>query len=338
MGRRYPSATRTTILEKPCLPLPLRPTTWLLYETFSSRYKTARIWYTKTAPMKTGLPVADARRTLTEKLTKHSRVLGYPLDIAAFQGHVEILRMLLGVEKNPRDLFYARQDGVSFANAGNKVASLDACLDQRYEGHQPGLVETLKETKRVPIFDRLYRVCKDTLTNGSRNPWEPKLDKAQTQVKLLTEHFYSAASYGELASMEHLVQFGARPVPKDRRGEKDGQYCTRICSVAECGHADILAYLLDTGAADIGPCSLEAACRHGNPDVVKMLLDHGVKDGYKPGSALLASVQRENEAVVRLLLERDALLDQDQLRKALHAAEEEGILSMAKMLQEYIYK
>lgn len=243
--------------------------------------------------------------------------------------------MLLEIEKNPRDLFYARQDGLSFANAGNQVASLDACLDQTYEGHQPGLVETLKETKRVPIFDRLYQVCKDDLTNGRSNPWEPNLDKAQTQVKFLTEHFHRAAFDGELALMKHLAQLGARLVPDERWGVGDGQYYTLICSVAEIGHADVIAYLLDTGAAQIAPRTLEVACRHGNPDVVKILLDHGAKDGYKPGSALLASVQRENETVMRLLLGRDEFVDQHQLCQALSVAEGEGLYSIAKVLKEY---
>lgn len=256
------------------------------------------------------------------------------MDIAAFQGHVEVLRTMLDIEKHPVCLRFALQDGVSFGNAGNQVGSLDACLDSAYNGYQRGLVGILERTRTIPLFDRLYQVCKDHLTNGHRNPWEPELDKRQIQVEFLSGHFHRAALDGKLALMNHLVQLGSRRTHVDRVVDNKNGYRELVSRVAEKGYADVLTYLLEN-RAKIGSRSLEAACDHGNPDTVRILLEYGARDSWKPGNALLKAAERENETALRLLLETGTLIDKDQKQQVLNFAKEEGLSSMVKILEEY---
>ncbi|KAK8132284.1 hypothetical protein PG999_000457 [Apiospora kogelbergensis] len=270
-------------------------------------------------------------------------IFGYPLDIAAFKGHVEVLRTLLGII-HPKRLYCARRYGIQFGSAGNQMGSIDICLrpfeyicvPPAYRGYQDFLIATLRCTMRIPIFDRIYQVCKDYLVQYTW-PWPTTRAerRAQTQGEFLSAHFCRAAICGELAMMKHLVQLGAR-LEYTNQLVDDSKYGYKalVSCVAAGGHADVLTYLLRNGA-QTGSRSLEAACRYGNPDVVRILLDHGAEDSFEVGNALIESIKGEHETALRLLLEMGTIADEDQLSQALDVAENEDLSSMTKILREY---
>ncbi|KAK8062841.1 hypothetical protein PG997_014938 [Apiospora hydei] len=249
--------------------------------------------------------------------------------IAAFQGHVEVLRTLLEIESNPERLSWLHEECVSFAREGNQEGPLDVCLQSTcYEKYPIGVVSSLAEATSIPIFDRIYRLCKDCISV------DPQQDTAQAQTEFLTATFRRAAAAGNLVMMKHLVRLGASPTHVDQRGDGNVKYQALISGVAAKGHADVLAYLLENGA-EITSRALEAACQHGNPDTVRVLLVHGARDTWMPGNALLEAVKGENETALRLLLGAGTIVYEDQRRRALDAAQQLGLSSMAKILEEY---
>ncbi|KAK7959232.1 uncharacterized protein PG986_004086 [Apiospora aurea] len=208
------------------------------------------------------LPTMQDRQGLVYQTgeSRHIPVLGYPIYIAAFQGHVEVLRTLLEIESDPQRLYWLHQQCVSFARA------------------------------------------------------------AQAQTEFLTVTFRRAAVVGNLVMMKHLVRLGASPTHVNQEDDGNMKYQALISGVAAKGHADVLAYLLENGA-EITSRALEAACQHGNPDTVRVLLAHGARDTWMPGNALLEAVMGENETALRLLLGAGTIVDEDLRRRGLEVAE-----------------
>ncbi|KAK1969124.1 hypothetical protein LY78DRAFT_630543 [Colletotrichum sublineola] len=262
------------------------------------------------------------------------RAFGHPLDVAAFLGHVEVLRLLLGTITDPIELEIARDDGIELASAGNQMGTLELCLVDGFKSIGPDPDSVLERTTSIPVFDAVYQACKDRLMRKRYNPWEPEPSNERAQQKLLSDRFKTSARLGSLALMKHLVQLGTSPRYVDEFS--DNIYGTRVLvsEIAEYGYADVMAYLLENGA-HIGERSLEAASKHGNPDCVRILLEHGARDTFHPGSAFLESINRENEPVVRLLLEWGTIVDDCLWRQAVDFAEKEGLTSMIKVLEEY---
>ncbi|KAK1978349.1 hypothetical protein LZ30DRAFT_729153 [Colletotrichum cereale] len=264
------------------------------------------------------------------------RPLGHPADIAAFLGHVEVFRMLLGtLADTPLELEAARDFGIDQASAGNQLGTLELCLvDDIYRRGGPDPNCVLDQTTSPPVFDALFEACKDHLMRKRYNPWEPEPSNIRSQQKLLADRFRTSAELGSLTMMKHLVQLGTSPRHVDRSSDETIGICTLISFIAKSGYADVMAYLLENGA-QVGSRSLETASKHGNPDCVRILLEHGARDSLGPGGALLESVKRENESVVRLLLGWDTLVDEHSRQRALDAAEKEGLTSMIRVLKEY---
>jgi ankyrin repeat protein len=93
---------------------------------------------------------------------------------------------------------------------------------------------------------------------------------------------------------------------------------------------DVLQYLLKNGA-NIGCRSLEAASKLGNPECVRLLLEHGAKSG----SALLECLKRENETVIRQLMTSGMGVNDYVKQQILDAIEKDGLASMSKIFENY---
>ncbi|KAH8665252.1 hypothetical protein BGZ60DRAFT_516492 [Tricladium varicosporioides] len=262
---------------------------------------------------------------------EHDLILGYPLDIAAFKGNVEVMHMLLEAIKDPIHLQQARDDAVEFAGQGNQMGTLELCLNPVYTWHNSSLVDAASSTTSTEIFDRILPLCKDHLIDDARQALHPRPDKLLGEF--LSTRFHTAVVRGQLAMVRHLIQLGV--TPRDSRMDDEAcGYFTLISGAAVGGHTSVIAYLLANGVA-ITSRSLEAASKHGNPSCVRLLLEHGAIDKFKPGSALLESVKRENEPVLRQLMKSAMTMNESVIGQALNITENEGLLSMSKVLREY---
>ncbi|KAK7963592.1 ankyrin [Apiospora saccharicola] len=269
-------------------------------------------------------------------------VLGYPIEIAAFQGHVEILSMLLGTIESPLHLEDARADGILAASRGNQIGTLDLCLKSKHQGYNDTLVNALRTTTSVAVFDRIFPLWKDLLLDDGRSHWKPRshTENQLLQSEFLTDRFHAAAGQANLDMMKHLVQLGASSrcvYHQDRDSHLPNTRYLRNCVslAAASGHSEVMAYLLENGA-EIGEGTLGAASMHGNADCVRIALDYGAShDDNIICESLIRAVEGEHEEVLRLLLHSFAPLEEELWKQALDVARNEGLLSMAAVLEEH---
>lgn len=258
--------------------------------------------------------------------------------------------MVLDTIRNPRDLAGARIDAVGYAVDGNQPGTLKQCLDPVYHFEEMAwlydkfLASAVNNANSLEVVDRIYKMCKGnmvapvTLGGVWGAPREPPPGDPRAQLRFQGSWFDTAVYLGDLRAMKHVQTLGLPPGCFDgtREDEEDERYCrAQVSSAALGGHMEVVLYLLEHGEP-IGSRSLEAASKHGDPDIVRLLLERGANDTFKPGSALVEAVKREHTEVVRLLMESEgALVDEDAKQQALKVAEEEGLTSMAELLKEY---
>ncbi|EFQ28371.1 hypothetical protein CGRA01v4_12025 [Colletotrichum graminicola] len=264
-------------------------------------------------------------------------VLGWPLDIAAYRGHAEALRMLFDVLQHSSGLMNARLTALECASAGSQIETVKLCryplgystCDYPYEHFLSDM-----EKKTPEVFDCLYEWRKDNLLKQHYNSWEI-CDAEHARSELRRQAYCRATSCGNLPMMKYLVNHhGVPPKLDDERPDDQDTFQTWMSVVAGGGYEDVLEFLLENGQV-ISSRSLEYACRHGNPACVRILLEHGAKDYFRPGSALLEAVKGEHEQALRLL-ESDGQVDEDHRKQALELAEKEGLESMAQLIKEYM--
>ncbi|KAF6823568.1 NACHT and ankyrin domain-containing protein [Colletotrichum musicola] len=295
------------------------------------------------------LPSTDACLLYQTGWDEPEPVLGLPLDVAAHLGREEALRMILDTIRNPHDLDGARIDAVGYAVDGDQPGTLKQCLDPVYhfeemaQLYEDFLLRAVNNPDSLEVVDRIYKMCKGnmvapvTLGGVWGPPRQPPPGDPQAQLRFQGDWFDMAVCLGDLRAMKHVQKLGLPPGCFDgtRVDLEDERYCrTQVSNAARGGHMEVVVYLLEHGEP-IGSRSLEAASEHGNPDIVRLLLERGARDTFKPGSALVAAVKREHTKVVRLLMESEGgLVDEDATQQAMKVAEEQGLSSMAELLKE----
>ncbi|WQF77155.1 Putative ankyrin repeat-containing domain superfamily [Colletotrichum destructivum] len=263
-------------------------------------------------------------------------VLGWPLDIAAYRGYTEALRMLFKVVQPRLGRTSAWSSAIECASAGSQIETAKLSLfplgnstaDEPYED----LLSEMK-TKTPEVFDCLYEWCKDNLLKSHYKPGEIR-DLEHARSELRDQAYRWASSYGNLPMMKYLVDHGVPPKLEERLPDDEDTFHTMISVVADGGYDDAMTFLLENGQ-QISSQSLEYACRHGNPACVRILLEHGAKDTFKPGSALLEAVKGEHEQVLHLL-ESDGSVSEDHRKQAMEFAEKEGLESMSQLIKDYM--
>ena len=114
-------------------------------------------------------------------ITEYRPVLGYPIEAAAFQGHVEVLSLLLA-SIDPSCLEDARGDGVLGASRGNQVGTLGLCLKSTYEGYNDALVNALRETTSIAAFDYVFPLCKNLLVDDGHSYWNSRSESENLRL------------------------------------------------------------------------------------------------------------------------------------------------------------
>ncbi|CAG8955651.1 hypothetical protein HYFRA_00009605 [Hymenoscyphus fraxineus] len=278
-------------------------------------------------------------------------VIGFPTDTAAYLGNAEALLLLFeAIPNNPPEfqLSDAREQGAE-CSAGSKFATFELCQDaEPRTGFSDDVICMIERTLSPEIFEYLEIVCGVFIhAPGSRVRKDPLMHR-------LENCFFNAVKKGDLGMMKYLVGRGVvvkefriegagyistddyQPTGVFEKGEKAG-FLALTTYATLGGHTEALKYLLENGAK-IGCRSLEAACQYGNPECVKLLLEHGATDDFNPGSALLQCVKRENESVIRQLIAYGMAsvtgMNDDVKQQMLDFIEKEGLQSMSKFIQE----
>lgn len=239
---------------------------------------------------------------------------------AAFQGHDEVVRLFIDfIAKGKRENKLFRDLILRTAASQNHFSTIQLGLKEDYNHHDPALVFALRYTRSVDIFKLLLPLARDHLQ------WEGQSQPDYYTDRFLPEQLAQAAANGNVEMMEHLFHLGAK-LPTDWPKQRNP-----ILRAARCGQKNALMYLLAKGFV-LGGESLEAAVQHGEPEVVRIALGN-VDPQYPLWESLLIAVEKENEAVTRMLLGiQPTRVDDDTRRHALHRAEDMELESMVEML------
>ncbi|KAI0965208.1 hypothetical protein F4678DRAFT_453354 [Xylaria arbuscula] len=258
-------------------------------------------------------------------------VFGYPLSLAAYRGNNEIMSLLLGavITDSSEDLIPL---GNTLQNAifGNQLSTVELILDAQQKwvhDYNPYLIDGIKKTADLDIFKRLVPFAREYPSSIRRLLAKPDY----WRVKTLPEMVCSAARDGRLAILKHLMEDeGAELLErwhKIRSGEP-------VASAAINGHIDALVYLLGKGMPLCQAAPL-AAARSRNPDVMRVIIEGGMKQNSNLdfGPTLVAATEMENEQVVKLLLHCEHMTIDDQSKaQARQRAKDLSLQSMAEVL------
>ncbi|KAL7628440.1 hypothetical protein AAE478_002643 [Parahypoxylon ruwenzoriense] len=301
-------------------------------EDFKQTLLTAAAWTNEVEFVKELLPRVQECHYLISQDGVHEMnpILGYPLDVAAFKGNTEVVRILLKDIALSDEDDLGRSSALEYAGEGNQLGTLELCLEPEYTEYDMFLATALESTTSTEVFERLFGIAKDFINKEHGRPGFPDF----VNTSFLPGMFRHAVQHGAVPLTEHLITLGLSPdgdwIDDGQRGRPD-----LVSVAAERGHYDMVAYLLEKGFR-VGSDSIKAAAKHGNRRIVRLLLDHGVQDVDGWESALTHAAERENEPVFRLLMESGATIDQNTKGKVLQMAGEQGLESIAKLVKEYI--
>ncbi|KAI2780778.1 hypothetical protein F4815DRAFT_445017 [Daldinia loculata] len=292
-------------------------------------------------------------------------LLGYPLELAAFKGNVEIVHIFLDfiTEANVGQGLQEEVGRNIITRHGtkkNNIAMIELGLDPNcwYEDSEQYLLYTFSLTTSVDTFKRLHQLYKECILDGKErlihdeslhneefllnDEWiieyekPPDYANSLTRLSVLLKLICCFAAAGNIPLIEHVIQL-CRQLGLSVEGlnkSKKYRLCGPLGGPAGHGHLSTIVYLLETGfKAD--RISILQAVRHGNLRIVRLLLENVVHHIVDWGGALLQAVRGENESVFRLLVEFGAPLDEWIENEGLRIAEREGLESMVNLIREY---
>lgn len=144
------------------------------------------------------------------------------------------------------------------------------------------------------------------------------------------EELRDAALAGDAGKVAALLDAGADVDAVSRYG------VTALTFAADAGHLDVVRLLLERGADPnvkdtfYNSSTIGWAIRKGHAEIVSLLVENGAGE---LGSALVAAIQSEQEAIVDALLASGKLTGGD-LSQGLAAAQQAMAVPMAKKLKE----
>lgn len=232
-----------------------------------------------------------------------------PLMIAAHKNHQSIAQLLLDNGADVKATFSARGTAISLAAAAGHESIVQLFIDHM---HLTGsvaerwttsarLIHAIQDNKDLEVTKLLREGADPTLTDsGMRNSLHLAAECGHESIVLiLLEH----------NSLEHNLDIEATVF----RGCSE---MTALDIAISQGHENIVQRLLDRGARTepepkllIGPhkwrSPIPTACKVGNGNIVRMLLDHGADISWvNSNNGLHRAAENGHHSVVKLLLER----------------------------------
>jgi ankyrin repeat protein len=283
------------------------------------------------------------------------------LGIAANQGHVEIMKLLLsaGADPNRRCTQFEKKKPLSMALEHPKAVSI--LIEHGAESDRGVWAEAI----RFGHFDSAELVLDQWGTDDAALIRSAIKGDTEQVRQIFTSDagkdiyptdwelaFNAAVGRGHVEIVKEMIRSGSNP---DETESLSSYAETLFNSAVDEGRADVLRVLLDAGIDPNkmgvpGGCALMDACRKGRIDIVKLLLDKGAS--ANDGSALAAAAGGSympgsgggHLDIVKLLVERGAdvntesgyCLDpsNDYSVTAIQVAAREGHLEVVRYLLE----
>ena len=258
---------------------------------------------------------------------------GSALWAAAFQGHLDIIKFLLDKGADGYEGLLSETSGSS---KEGRIGTSDAKnlsgkeIDRHTEQDRNFVnVNVDKLAKDEKIYKDIMRLSIDTddrrtLENGRRTA------------------LYGAASSGDAEVARFLLDRDERGVIINLRNNARGE--TALIRAAQDGHDAVVQLLLQRGAlvdkTDIhGQTALMAACSAGYESIACKLLDKGADPtctGKYQGKPMIDAIRNDDERIVRLLLEKGALVDVSKFQGSpLRAATVWGLEPIVRLLIDH---
>ena len=245
-----------------------------------------------------------------------------PLDLAAAEGHLEVVRLLL---ESGADKDYTSRGGITAlhsAAANGRLEVVRLLLDSGSDKEKLAYGLTALHSAAMNGHSEVVRLLlesgadKHTISHGG------------------TTALHFAVENGHLEVVRLLLDSGA-----DKEKLSNGR--TALHSAAMNGHSEVVRLLLESGADKeklaYGLTALHGAAMNGHSEVVRLLLESGAdKEKLSNGlTALHSAAMNGHSEVVRLLLESGA--DKERLgascKTALQLAAENNHYDVVHLLQ-----
>ncbi|CAH1229976.1 ANK3 [Branchiostoma lanceolatum] len=246
-----------------------------------------------------------------------SQSLQLPIHVAASQGHLGIVNVLLnmldpvGVESrsnlnsaafdiNALDLNW--HSSLHLAVLEGRVSVVEALLQWSARTNTNSVTDCIPASPRSPLEDLGQRITVDTYSVLGRTP------------------LHDAVKNGELAITALLLQHGANPdlpakLPTgsspynslDSNGSFEGTSAnmTALAEASSCGNKDIVVTLLKYGAKDMRDVALQSALTNGHTDIAGLLLSC---------SGVAIDLESKLNRRLQLFLERSCSVEEDNLK------------------------
>ncbi|KAK8007790.1 c-x8-c-x5-c-x3-h type zinc finger protein [Apiospora arundinis] len=252
----------------------------------------------------------------------------YAIGAAAYKGHDEALSLLLSALITRKDLdglLEATEYIILNASQGNQLSTLKLGLELGTRPEPHLITQALLSTTSLPIFERLLPLARDYFIREM--PPHPVYFGI-----LLKDTFEHQVSSGVIPIMDYILRLN------DPGLSHDGNYAKwkrPMRRAAKAGSLEAVVYLWNHGFP-VDKDALDAAVKHGNPDVVQFLLEQPDTADYPLKAALYAAIRQENDKVVRVLLtEGSARLNEGARENAQREAKYRGLESMESLIREY---
>ncbi|KAH4000900.1 hypothetical protein HBI56_012500 [Parastagonospora nodorum] len=264
-----------------------------------------------------------------------------PIRAASYRGHIDIVKILM--VDSSINVFHVRSCPTYIANFFNDhTPLLDVILGPSWQrcNVAPEDIHKLRrlalnETRTLETLKRLLKDAKPHIINDDRY-WlcrrtHEATDRGQADiVKYMIEE--EGVKVNDDKSIDTSIFLSRHPVEFEKGSRLWYRDAAFLSMAARRGHSEIVKFLLDAGAYP--DHAIEFAAMSGSRTIIRVLWEHNEYENDAVQGAFVLAVDREDTAVFNLLKELGAKLDDDVRVALIERAQNEGLDSMVRLLDE----